>query len=143
PFNPLTKYRCKNRKTIIIGMMERIDPAAINFQSDANVPVNMFTPRGNVYISWSSTIIRGHKKSSHDDTKVNMANVIIEGLTEGIMIFLHIWKLLAPSILADSSSSYGTVNIPWRMMNTPKAVVICGKIIPAYVFCNPRCNAKL
>src|SRR5690606_21281307 len=106
---PPIKKRCSKRKMVMIGIIEMIAPAAIKRQSDVKVPDNMFSPSGNVYISLSFTIINGHKKSPHADTKVKMVKVTIAGFTNGIKTRSQIWKLFAPSILADSSNDFGTV----------------------------------
>ena len=92
----------------MIGIIEMIAPAAIKRQSDVKVPDSIFKPSGNVYISLSLTIISGHKKSPQADTNVKIVKVTIAGFTNGINTRNQIWKLFAPSILADSSSDFGT-----------------------------------
>src|SRR5699024_10509296 len=142
PFiTPEMNCLCKNKKNIMIGAMDIIAPAAIKRQSEVNVPDSIFSPSGNVNISLSPTIINGQRKSPYAVINVNIVNVKIDGFTSGIKILNQIWKLFAPSILADSSKSYGMTENACRIKNTPKAVVICGNTIPAYVLSNPQFKA--
>src|SRR5699024_10458072 len=77
---------CKNKKNILIGAIDITEPAAINLQSEVNVPDSIFSPSGNVNISLSPTIINGQRKSPHAVINVNIVNVKIDGFTSGIKI---------------------------------------------------------
>src|SRR5699024_6906238 len=106
-------------------------------QYELTVPDYIFSTSVNENIYLSPKIIRGQRKSPHAVINVNIVKVKIDGFTSGIKILNQIWKLFAPSILADSSKSYGMTENACRIKNTPKAVVICGNTIPAYVLSNP------
>src|SRR5699024_11846803 len=78
-FTPEMNCLCKNKKNIMIGAIDITEPAAINLQSEVNVPDSIFSPSGNVNISLSPTIINGQRKSPHAVINVNIVNVKIDG----------------------------------------------------------------
>src|SRR5699024_10061806 len=104
PFiTPEMNCLCKNKKNIMIGAIDITEPAAINLQSEVNVPDSIFSPSGNVNISLSPTIINGQRKSPHAVINVNIVNDKIDGVTSGMIILNQNLKLYAPSILVESS----------------------------------------
>src|SRR5699024_12510986 len=72
---PDMKYLWENINTIIIGIIDKIEPTAINHQSDTNVPVNIVTPSGRVDIIRSHVMNTSHYRSSQTRTTVNNANI--------------------------------------------------------------------
>src|SRR5699024_11082367 len=123
------------------GAIDITEPAAINLQSEVNVPDSIFSPSGNVNISLSPTIINGQRKSLHAVINVNIVNVKIDGFTSGIKILNQILIQFALSILSDSSIAYGITEKDCLIKNTPNAVVTWGNTIPAYVLSNPKFKA--
>ena len=88
------------RKKIKIGMVARIEPAAINRQLELNIPCKLFTPTGNVYmLSFVNTIL-GHKNSPQDPINVKIASTAREGFTIGIKTFVNNCQILHPSTIA-------------------------------------------
>ena len=77
------KYFCIARKKIKIGIVEIIEPAAINLQFEENIPCKLFTPTGNVYIDSFVKIILGHKNSPQEPINVKIASTASEGFTIG------------------------------------------------------------
>ena len=86
-FSPEMKYFCIARKNIMIGIVEIIEPAAINLQFEENIPCRLLTPTGKVYIASFVRTILGHKNSPHEPMKVNMARTANDGFTIGSKTF--------------------------------------------------------
>lgn len=86
-FSPEMKYFCIAKKKMIIGMVEIIEPAAINRQFDENIPCKLFTPTGSVYIASFVNTILGHKNSPHEPINVKIASTASDGFTIGNKTF--------------------------------------------------------
>src|SRR5690554_6898526 len=77
----------------------------------------MATDMGMASCDWVK--VNAHRYSPQTGTKVKIATTIIPLLANGSMIRVNIWKGLAPSMRAASSSSPGMVEKTPRMMNVP------------------------
>lgn len=89
-FSPDIKYLCIIRKNTIIGIVEIIEPAAINLQLEENIPCRLLIPTGSVYIASFVSIILGQRNSPHEPINVNTASTARVGLTIGITTFVNI-----------------------------------------------------
>jgi hypothetical protein len=86
-FSPEIKYFCIAKKNIIIGIVEIIEPAAMNRQFEENIPCKLLTPTGRVYIASLVKTMLGQRNSPHEPIKVKMAKTASEGFTIGKSIF--------------------------------------------------------
>ena len=75
---------------MIIGIVARIEPAAMKRQFDENIPCKLFTPTGRVYIASLVKTMLGHKNSPQLPMKVKIARTASEGLTIGRRTFVKI-----------------------------------------------------
>ena len=62
--------------------------------------------------------------------KERIAIVASAGPASGRIIWMNIWKRFAPSIIADSSTSFGMLSKNCFIRKIPKASVAIGTIIP-------------
>lgn len=115
-----------------MGIMEIIEPAAINLQLALNMPCKSLTPTGRVYKVLFVRTILGQRNSPQEPMKVNIAKTAKVGEVKGNKILSHIVKMLHPSIKAASSSSLGSVRKAWRIKKIPKAFTANGRISPKY-----------
>ena len=74
----------------MIGIVEIIEPAAINLQFEENMPCKLFIPTGSVYIESFVSIMLGQRNSPHEPMKVNTAKTASVGLTIGMTTFVNI-----------------------------------------------------
>ena len=91
----------------MIGIVDNIEPAAINLQLEENIPCRLFIPTGRVYIESLVSTILGHKNSPHEPINVNIASTASDGFISGTHTRVNIWNTLQPSMIAASSSSLG------------------------------------
>ena len=89
-FSPEIKYFCIAKKKIKIGIVERIEPAAIKRQFEENIPCKLLTPTGSVYIASFVKTILGHKNSPQEPINVKIASTASDGFTIGSKIFQNI-----------------------------------------------------
>ncbi len=71
---------------------------------------------GSVNLSSVFIMTSAPRNSFHDVMKANRATVMIAGTAAGTKMRSRIWRELAPSIIAASSSSRGTASKLLRMM---------------------------
>src|SRR5574344_977679 len=71
------------------------------------LPLKAASPTVMVLIESESVTIRGHIKLFQVETKVNIARVTSVGVTNGTEILKKVITRLQPSILAESSKSFG------------------------------------
>ena len=125
---PSTKYFCAHRKKIIIGAIRitdaamRIDifePYAPFMDKKPRVAVKFFAPCRNVLEI---------RYSFHDCRPIKMLTVISPGDTTGRSTCQMTCAVLAPSILADSSSSFGTLTKNVRIRNTDRGMNMAARI---------------
>lgn len=76
-----------HKKNIKIGIVARIEPAAINLQFELNIPCKLLTPTGSVYMDSLVSTMLGHKNSPQEPMKVNIASTAKDGLTIGKRTF--------------------------------------------------------
>src|SRR5699024_1378089 len=109
--NPVTKYLCKSKNTIEIGIAIIIAPAAKTVKLLPNWSfIKLNNPTANVYFSGLLNKILGNIKSMNGPIKLNSATTANIGLAKGNIIVKNILICPAPSILADSSNSFGIVS---------------------------------
>ena len=91
------------------------------------VPTNDAIPTGKVIFVDVEIKILGQKKSFQEAMKRTTPRAAIAGLLNGKIILKKILNAPAPSIFADSSSSFGIDLKNCRRRNIPSGVIIAGR----------------
>ena len=97
-------------KKITNGIQITNAPAANNVNWFLVPSIKLIRPIASVYFSFCPNTILGKIQSIHGPVKLVIARKIIIGLAIGRMTLKKIFKWLAPSILAASSSDLGIVS---------------------------------
>ena len=106
---PAMKYFWKQMKRTISGRLDTVEAAIRSFHLIWYWEFREMIPTVNVF-NWSLEIrTEEYIYSFHPLNRTNMATAAIPGTIRGSMMFPKIRKLDAPSTLAASSSSMGTV----------------------------------
>ena len=90
-------------------------------------PTNDAIPTGKVIFDAVEIKIFGQKNSFHEAIKRTTPRAASAGLLNGKIILKKILNAPAPSIFADSSSSFGIYLKNCRRRNIPSGVIIAGK----------------
>lgn len=126
-------YRWKTKNTTATGTVIAI-AAASSSGYWVNVPswplTSLPTPVVSVSSDGDSCATRIIEKLFHDPWKDRIVSVISCGLAIGSTTDQKVRKIPAPSIFAASSTLGWMDRKNCRMMNTPAASVISGRIIP-------------
>ena len=83
------------------------------------LPLNIANPTGKVLMLSVFVTIKGHIKLFQLETNVKIASVATAGIASGNAILHKVCKILHPSILADSSRSFGIPKKYCRIRNIP------------------------
>ena len=105
----LIKYFLPSKNTPITGIVQIAEHASKSPQRviSRKLPLNIASPTGNVRIDSVFVTISGHRKLFQVVTNVNIPRVAIAGRASGKIILKNPVRMLQPSILADSSKSFG------------------------------------
>ena len=118
--SPWTKYRPNRAKKKTTGIIVSMDAAVTCPQLIAYVDVQPAMPTGIVCTFGDESRIAGNRKSFQETTNENMATVASPGTMSGRYTIHIVFKRLAPSIRAASSSSRGTASINVVSVHTLK-----------------------
>ena len=118
--------------TGIVQITEHANNSPHNVTS-RKLPLKIAKATGKVLIESVLVTMSGHIKLFQDVTKVKIERVAIAGMPSGSAILKKVWNLLQPSILAESSKSFGKERKYWRIINTPNAPNNPGSINAGYV----------
>src|SRR5439155_16731779 len=131
------KYFWKKITSRMIGTALNIAPASTQFQFTPNSPWNDASPSGSVRCSGERTTMSGHWNAFHDPWNCRIARAARAGYAFGRMICRNVRKVLAPSIEAASSSSFGSDLKNCVMKKTPNTSARSGSAIPGRLSTRP------
>ena len=116
------KYFLPNKNTPTTGIVQTTEHAnkSPHKVSSLKLPLNIAKPTGKVLIDSVLVTIKGHIKLFQVVTNVNIESVAIAGIDNGNAILKNVVKILHPSILADSSKSFGKPKKYCLIINIPK-----------------------
>ena len=115
---------------IITGSTDTQEQAISSPQSiiSLKLPLNIANPTGKVNNELLFVTIKGHIKLFQTEIKENIAIVIIAGIDNGRKIWVKIWYIELPSILAANSNSLGKDKKYCRIRKIENPEIIPGKI---------------
>src|SRR5699024_8188475 len=130
----------KTKNAIKSGSITMTVPAVTipHWAPVSNDWANRANPTVNGRFSTESVMINGHIKLLQCVLMETSANAIYVGLAVGMYTFHNVWYHLLPSILDDSSSSYGTCLNVCLNRNTPKADAQYGIMTASFVSTRPK-----
>src|SRR4051812_26255536 len=106
---PRTKYRWRDRNTMIGTIMVNRPPAVSSCQPCPWFPNNWFSAMGSGWLTPGPMKTSALRRSFQTQRNWKIANEANTGVDMGRISLQNVWKWLAPSILADSMTSLGSV----------------------------------